>query len=223
MHDPALARLALAESITVLQRTDATYDWREAFHAPAAFGNREEEAVPGFAKLFVDQVRGVLEKDVYARLVESIIDVWQAMSVETTFAEAVVVDEATFLATRARTVGLRPFFVLVEAAAGVELTGLEEEEVKTRVALAVALQNDVLGLRRDLEMREGRNYVAVCSRVAGRGLAWGLEKAAVVHNEAEAEAVGAWRRAGEGGKGVVGEMVGFVGRHWGFVAGGMGR
>ncbi|KAH9841326.1 terpenoid synthase [Teratosphaeria destructans] len=147
------------------------------------------------------------------------------MSLETTFGATGEVDERTYLATRARTVGLGPFFVLVEAVVGGD-GGRVEEEVKMQVAVAVALQNDVLGLSRDLEMGEGRNFVVVCSRGAGRGLAWGVEKAVVVHNEAVGEAVEVWRgrgregREGREGEGeVMAEVVGFVGRHWGWVAG----
>jgi hypothetical protein len=220
--EPALARLALAESIIVLQRTETMYTWQDIIHSPAAFGGRDEEAVCGLAKLFIDQVRSLLPKRVYTRLVEMIIDVWQAMSLETTFKEGHCPGEETYLGVRSRTIGLRPFFVLLEFASCNSVTTVElVEELKKHLAIAIRLQNDILGLRRDLAGGETNNFIVISSLRTDQNLAASTERAVQMHNTAVMDAVDCWhkytnafRMTNPQNISYVDSMMGFAQRHF---------
>lgn len=103
---------------------------------------------------------------------------------------------------RTRTIGLQPFVVLLET----EM--LEEKHVKSEALTAlireinvvVGLQNDVLGLEKDIGVGEVMNFVVVASRVEGRG-AWTEERLRSVE-EAVVRAVDAHNKTLESVKGL---------------------
>ncbi|KAK4550837.1 hypothetical protein LTR36_000417 [Oleoguttula mirabilis] len=195
------AELAIAQSIATLEKSMRPGKPRKpSFYDPSCFAD-DIQRVSAVIKAFVSQMRGLLPERAYIAFIAAIINVLQGISAERVYRELGDIDEQTYINIRLRTVGLQPFFVLLshtfrvascEASAGSLLMVLESS-----LALAVGLQNDILGLSKDLQLGEICNFVILDSQRSGHGFDSSLGKAVRMHNAAVEEAVDSWAKLTE--------------------------
>ena len=196
------ARDALRDSMHMLQdSTDDSYGRRPSLCDPISW------RVHAFTKAIVRQTRPVLAPQTYAGLIDNILTVFAALDLERAMKdEPSLVDPDVYLRVRCRTVGLDPFFYLVRTELAVEepLARLE-----AAVSLAVGLQNDIVGLRKDIMEGERFNFILL----RGEGIERGLRKAVGCHNRSVRLAAQAMDEL-PGAKEDHVLVLGFVARHW---------
>ncbi|KAK5132354.1 hypothetical protein LTR08_009189 [Meristemomyces frigidus] len=218
------AQLSITESIAVLEHSASQANRRRSSLYIPKCTTCDTQRVSALTKAFVSQVRGLLPTHVYANLVKSITRVWQAMATEQSCRDLPIIDQKTFLSIRMRTVGLHPFYVLLSHAFKLSRWKPEVQsllkELETSLALAVGLQNDMLGLSKDLDVGETFNFVVFGSRNGNDDLDSSLERAVAMHNAAVERAFDCWEEIGERCDADSGQMryaeslLGFVASHF---------
>lgn len=158
---------------------------------PAASALRSD-TVQAMTKAFVHQIKAALQPSTVPKVAQCIITVWQNMCTE--------LDERwrstgptvkSYLAIRTHTVGLAPFFAVLEdcLCAGhdsEESLDSEQSDIRTLqagVSLAVGLQNDLIGLKKDLATDEQLNLIRLLQRRDSLSLEEGLARAIQMHND----------------------------------------
>lgn len=117
------------------------------------------------SQTFYSHVRPLLSESTYSSFSEAICNVWTGLVLEADLRQDTVPTVDTYMDMRSRTIGLAPFFALLADCTLSEhhsksdaLAALEHS-----VSIIVGLQNDLLGLEKDLDMGEVMNFVVVVS------------------------------------------------------------
>jgi hypothetical protein len=135
------------------------------------------------------------------------------------------------------TIGIAPFFALLDASilphAASRQPSIGLENILRALAIAIGMQNDLIGLEKDLATAERMNLVTVSSAaMAGSEprsdtemasfLAEGVRRAVAIHNWAVSTAVGEWQliqqiarpgKEGDAERELSGAMLGFIEAH----------
>ena len=195
------------------------------------------KSVQGMAKLdaltkaFEQQMRAFLTLPQYYKITQLVADVWQAMLEEIVLRATPhpTITDTTYMDIRSQTVGLAPFFWLLRSALPPSPTAnptpprLADQlaELQTTVARLTGLQNDLLGLRKDLAVAESANIVLVkAARSEGQHLGEAVEETVQMHNALVARTlrlrakIAAESQGERCTMGFVDEVVGFVERHF---------
>ncbi|KAK5676859.1 hypothetical protein LTS10_010623 [Elasticomyces elasticus] len=189
--DADTAQLALSDSAAILASS-----MRSNERSPQRYGgaclNPACDPVRAWTKNFVRQLRGLVPQAVYVNVVNNVLDVWEALQDEANLREDAVGDVGSYLEVRTRTVGLRPFFDLLQADLQLEDDELAQEpsiwQLEQNVTLAVALQNDIVGLKRDLADAEPLNIISLAAGLPDSDLRSASKSAVDMHNQAAATA-----------------------------------
>jgi hypothetical protein len=188
------AQQALMKSIDVVSRaisTDVPLSTTEygGQRTDSNGSDPELDRVPRLMIAFVNHVRDLVPASVYNHFLLAISDLWQSMLTELGHRKDGAINEVEYLALRMRTIGLAPLFVLVQHHFNVLQVPEDEkstlDKMIAHVKMAVGLQNDVVGLERDLAQCEAFNFVLLLGRehtvdhIRQRRI-----KAATLHNRA---------------------------------------
>ncbi len=73
------------------------------------------DSIRAWTKNFVRQLRGLVPHAVYMDVVDSVLDVWDVMLAGVLVRDVSAVDVETDVEVQARTIGYRPFFILLQA------------------------------------------------------------------------------------------------------------
>lgn len=152
-----------------------------------------DATVQALTKAFVQQIHKVLIPSTVCNMAARIIDVWRYMCAEVD--ERETTQESTleaYLVIRAHTIGLLPFFAILEdlvcTEIQTELGSLSSDpdvvSLRTRVAHAVGLQNDIVGLEKDLATGEQLNLVRLLQARDQRSIEDALLTVIRMHNDA---------------------------------------
>lgn len=183
--DAQAAELAIASSVVALRASVNPEERKDSIYSPACVdcGTRLTLAL---TKAFASQLRGLVPRTLYESLVKKIVDVWQAMAIERELRGQSAVEQAEYLRVRSCTVGLEPFFVLLEHALRSDTSDsnvrLVLEELQRHISCIVGLQNDIAGFRKDIAVGETFNILVLNGREPGASLSTSLEKVLKMHN-----------------------------------------
>ncbi|KAK3650570.1 hypothetical protein LTR56_006275 [Elasticomyces elasticus] len=189
--DADTAQLALIDSASILASSTKNNE-----RGPQRYGgaclNPACDSIRAWTKNFVRQLRGLVPQAVYINVVNNVLDIWEALQDELYLREEAVSDIESYLEIRTRTVGLRPFFDLLQADLQLEDDELAREPViwqlEQNVTLAVALQNDMVGLKRDLANAEPLNIICWAAGLPDGNLRSASDSAVDMHNQAASTA-----------------------------------
>ena len=116
------------------------------------------------SKALRKHLRGLLSARVIPVTFRHIRDVLVGFAEESLFRETKTWDIDHYLSIRTKTIGLRPWFaILMISDTSVPMSEADAlmENLKTWVTFAIGLQNDIIGLERDLESKETMNFITV--------------------------------------------------------------
>lgn len=126
-------------------------------------------AVLTMTEAFIQQIFRVLPPQAIRNVAQSIVNVWQFMCVE--FDErarsANGPSPEAYLAVRTHTIGLEPFFSILESLLLVRRDDTPTTSYATllvSVNLAVGLQNDIVGLEKDISRGERFNMILLATK-----------------------------------------------------------
>ncbi|KAK4962480.1 hypothetical protein LTR10_000106 [Elasticomyces elasticus] len=189
--DANTAQLALSDSAAILASSMRNNERRPQRYGGACL-NPACDSIRAWTKNFVRQLRGLVPQAVYINVVNNVLDVWEALQDEAYLQEEPVSDIESYLEIRTRTVGLRPFFDLLQADLQLEDDELAREpsiwQLEQNVTLAVALQNDIVGLKRDLADAEPLNIISLVAGMPDNDLRSASDSAVDMHNQAASTA-----------------------------------
>ena len=160
----------LSQSIDILKTSKIGYDAESKTREPSFKPERHHFVEIGrLTEAFLSRTCGLLSSQSYATMMDEVCDVWRAMSVASACRTAALLNTETYLGIRMRTVGLLPFFTIVEhnlfdsrKDAGTRRI----QEMEALVNCAVGLQNDIVGLERDITSGDRLNLISVVARAA---------------------------------------------------------
>jgi len=183
----------------------------------------------------------LLPRATYQRVVDGVADTWAGIVAETYLRAQAQgqVDGDGYLEVRTRTCGLTPFFALLAYATGTAYSQEEccagrskaVEELEGCVKVAVGVQNDLVGLEKDMKTKESMNYVLVSAITTAGGkdvksitdVSVAIERAVEVHDRAVEVAMSLLaeieREGGETEVRRARELVAFIGRHFEWAVG----
>ena len=139
--------------------------------------------------------------------IRRIISVWDATELEISCREQLdSVTLGTYVSIRSKTIGLSPFFIMLEHAfcnsAEIEPARREAttpiRELQTNVSISVGLPNDIVGLERELSASERFNFVIRFSDQLGQSIGLSLCEAIDEHNKAVQAAGEGWTEIDSG-------------------------
>ncbi|KAK3642965.1 hypothetical protein LTR56_008834 [Elasticomyces elasticus] len=189
--DANTAQLALSDSAAILASSMRNNERSPQRYSGACL-NPACDSIRAWTKNFVRQLRGLVPQAVYINVVNNVLDVWEALQDEAYLREDAVSDVGSYLEIRTRTVGLRPFFDLLQADLQLDDDELAREPViwqlEQNVTLAVALQNDIVGLKRDLADAEPLNIISMAAGMPDSDLRSASDSAVDMHNQAASAA-----------------------------------
>ncbi|KAI7091871.1 hypothetical protein KC356_g39 [Hortaea werneckii] len=134
----------------------------------------------------------------YHDFLKQIVQVWESMKDEIALRQSSLKDEATYLQIRSRTVGLAPFFTLLKAEFCPEsdsdaVTDAHLDRLQELVSIVVGLQNDLVGLERDMASLETCNIIILKARTnPGNSIAQAVGEVVRMHNQQIIHAVEAF-------------------------------
>ena len=181
-------------------------------------------------KAFVRQLRGLVSQATFSNVVTSVLDVWDAMAQEQDFVAADDKDVQRYLDIRARTVGLRPFFDILQFEFRLSFDQSQGHsalwQLEDGVTLAVALQNDIVGLSKDIAKGQVLNLALIHANQADDDLETGYQLAVEMHNRSVEAAASAASLASRGDfcdselavHQYVDCLLGFIDRHFAWAA-----
>ncbi len=112
--DADTAQLALTDSGAILASS-----MRSSSRGPQRYGGAcldpACDSIRAWTKNFVRQLRGLVPHAVYMDVVDSVLDVWDVMLAGVLVRDVSAVDVETDVEVQARTIGYRPFFILLQA------------------------------------------------------------------------------------------------------------
>ncbi len=131
--DADIAQLALTDSAAIL-----TSSIRSSSRSPQRYGgaclNPACDPTRAWTKNFVRQLRGLVPHAVYTTVNGSVLDVWEVMLAGVLVREMSAVDIGTSLGVRTRTIGFRPFFLLLQVDLAFARDGVSEDETLQEMA-----------------------------------------------------------------------------------------
>ena len=119
-------------------------------------------------RCFLAHVDLLTHKAFCKELLKSISGVWEAMLEETTLKNIQKLDEVHYLDVRSRSIGVQPFFLILEHGIDSASKVLDQpikhdlpvlQELKALIGVVVGLQNDIIGLERDHRLGVRFNHV----------------------------------------------------------------
>ncbi|KAF7189632.1 hypothetical protein HII31_09076 [Pseudocercospora fuligena] len=157
---------------------------------PSSDGSDASIAVLTMTEAFVRQMFRVLPPYAIRNVAQSIVKVWQFMCVE--FDERARSTSGpspeAYLAVRTHTIGLEPFFTILESLLLDRRDDTPTASYATLIAsvsLAVGLQNDIVGLEKDLSIGERLNMILLATKQnEEQDLETALTMAIAMHNDA---------------------------------------
>ncbi|KAK3064474.1 hypothetical protein LTS18_006888 [Coniosporium uncinatum] len=195
---------------------------------------------------FRNHLMSLLPRATYQKIVDGVADTWAGIVAETYLRSQGKVDGDAYLEVRTRTWGLAPFFTLLAACNNTTTadtldgccagkSGAMMEELEGCVKVAVGVQNDLVGLEKDIRTKDSMNYVLVSAAAAATttvskddvksvdDVKMGIERAVEVHDRAVEMATSLLaeieREGGEAETGCARQLVAFVGRHFEWAVG----
>jgi hypothetical protein len=154
--------------------------------------------IAGATFFFTQHTRKLLAPAVYKRMVTVIVGVFQAYAHEiTTRAKVDSLSLDEYLISRSSTIGLAPFWEIALdffsrrecSVAGVETLKQVQSILQPHVATVVGLQNDLVGLQKDLAESDRMNYVVLRAERTVVSIEQALSATIVLHNSFVREAV----------------------------------
>lgn len=137
------------------------------------------------SRAFRGHVMKLLDRVTFENVIDGVCDTWAGIMAESCHREknesgSVALTIERYMSIRTRTIGLAPFIALLEC----ELIPGNHEKSETlkklesEVGVLIGLQNDLLGLERDLELGEMMNlvFIADISTVPGRRMSMGQDR-----------------------------------------------
>jgi Terpene synthase family 2, C-terminal metal binding len=173
---------------------------------------------------FLQRIQSLLPTQVCSGIYEAVSRVLSAMVAEADFKTAKNTDIDRYLSIRAGSIGVAPFFYFLQHQHGHDgpwpsnLTKLQES-----IGSIVGMQNDLIGLEKDIQDQYWMNFVLVSAESTG-GLGRSIRLASSTHNYWVQEAVKHWSDIIDRGtapeKAMATEMLAFAERHlrWAMLA-----
>lgn len=135
----------------------------------------------------------------YHKFLSQITQVWDSMKNEILLRHSPLKTEHTYLQIRSHTVGLRPFFsilqteFLTEKISNPSITA-HLDRLQNHISIVVGLQNDLVGLKRDIASVEAYNIVLLKTEASpGAGIARAVREVVRMHNQQVLHAVEEFR------------------------------
>lgn len=167
----------------------------------------DEVRILAFTAAYISHTRALLPHDLHRGLLRASATVLEAMLSESKWRTQASIDEPTYLSIRCETIGMRPFFLLAhynfDPESALKPLHPRLETAMSNLRTAVGLQNDLIGLERDLGEGELFNYVLRSRRPSVEKMGQRWQRAIALHNETIRSAIEAWkvlRRAGKAGE-----------------------
>ena len=142
----------------------------------------------------------LLPRLTYDDVCENMIHVFKAMDEEVSFRHSRTTDLDRYLDIRARTISLSPLFALLRHAIGRSQAQTDEiAQLENCVSITAGLQNDVVGLDKDIAQGESMNYPMVYASSQGlsnhdqAAVMAGASEAVDCHDVAAKHAVDMWQ------------------------------
>jgi hypothetical protein len=198
--------------------------------------SQEGSLAPALLGTFLISISRLLPSYTYNSIRHSIDSFWTGLQDENKYRHASRIDSLTveaYSAIRSRTIGLASFFdVLADklCPGSTDLSSAPVQELTRLVSKVAELQNNILGLRKDLEEDERFNIIIVRAHAMMKddghfGTDWDtvvgecLSHFVRMHNEKVKETVRCWeeivnRQLGDGVRRFVDAVLGFVVRHY---------
>jgi hypothetical protein len=149
-----------------LRRSDSPFEDTTA--TSASWGK-----ISRWTQAFFNHIAPLLPDQLFDDLSRTISKVWEAMVEETVLKNAQYLDEARYLDVRSRSIGVQPFFLLLEHTLDAPLERVDGgtnastkrlDELKQSIGIVVGLQNDIIGLERDYGSGIRFNHVMLTSQ-----------------------------------------------------------
>jgi hypothetical protein len=143
-------------------------------------------------------LQALLPLSAYHDLCPDMIAVFEAMYEEISFRQLKDRDLARYLAIRAQTIALFPLFKLVRFSSGSEpMASQQISQLESSVSLAVGLQNDIVGVDKDIAQGDWMNYPMVYAESCNStdklaAIEIGAQKGVENHNFAVKVAIEQW-------------------------------
>lgn len=184
--------------------------------------NIDEARILAFTMAYISHIQTLLPHDLHLDLLRASATVLEAMLSENHWRTQASINESTYLFIRCETIGMRPFFLLAhynfDPTSALKPLHPCLETAMSDLRTAVGLQNDLIGLERDLGEGELFNYILRSERPSVETMGQRWKSAIALHNEAIRSAIDAWKILKRAGK--VGEvkclecLLKFVERHF---------
>lgn len=205
--------MALNQAIAKLQTAgedaeeDSVPESYSRSYSDAYQRNIDEVRILAFTAAYISHTRALLPHDLHRGLLRASATVLEAMLSESQWRTQASIEESTYLFIRCETIGMRPFFLLAhynfDPTSALKPRHPRLETAMSNLRTAVGLQNDLIGLERDLGEGELFNYVLRSRRPSVEKMGQRWMRAIALHNEAIRSAIEAWkvlRRAGKVGE-----------------------
>ncbi|KAK4580274.1 hypothetical protein LTR86_000477 [Recurvomyces mirabilis] len=187
--DANLAHTALADSIAILKSNTRVYQGRLVDH-DGRFVNPECNRICALTRTFVRHLRELVPASIFIKVANDVLDVWKNMGLERVVKDGPAPDVESYISLKSRTIGLSPFFDILQAELCREIDSKPEVhpsimwQLERNVALAVALQNDIVGLARDLAHDHALNLISILTVSGNKSIKVAYEEVVAMHNRA---------------------------------------
>lgn len=135
-------------------------------------GNSRDTTIPRMTQVFIDHCSRHLSNSSLDVFFQAVCNVFQSFLDEKSFLQSGSYDLQVYMSIRSRTIAIRPFFEAIKNEYIHEDRRLcpaweKLEHLQFEVDRAVGLQNDLVGLERDLKAKESMNAVVAAIRSSG--------------------------------------------------------
>ena len=155
--------------------------------------NIDEVRMLAFTAAYISHTRALLPHGLYQGLLRASATVLEAMLSESQWRTQASINESTYLFIRCETIGMRPFFLLAhynfDPTSALKPLHPRLETAMSNIRTAVGLQNDLIGLERDLGEGELFNYILRSRRPSVENMGQRWMRAIALHNEAIRSAI----------------------------------
>ncbi|KAK4618712.1 hypothetical protein CLAFUW4_12624 [Fulvia fulva] len=171
---------------------------------------------------YCSRLQDLLPCTVQSKLRAASIDTLDALALEHKWRHRSSINESAYLSIRTKTIGVTPFFLLVrynfDHDSSFLTQNVELESLMSDAELAIGLQNDLIGLSRDIEKGERFNYILRLESPSLDEREARTLKAVNIHNNAIRSATATWEnlKAGSGAsaQACADSLMKFVERHY---------
>ncbi|KAK3672848.1 hypothetical protein LTR78_007201 [Recurvomyces mirabilis] len=187
--DANLAQAALADSIAILKSNTKVYQGR-LLDYDGGFVNPGCNQICALTKTFVRHLRELVPASIFIKVANDVLDVWENMGLERVVKDGPAPDVESYISLKSRTIGLSPFFDILQAELCREIDSKPEVhpsimwQLERNVALAVTLQNDIIGLSKDLAHDHALNLISILTVTEDKSIEAAHEVVVAMHNRA---------------------------------------